>query len=176
MHISHPTPYVSQNVSQIILTWHNFARTRIGSNCTTDEDCKVVENAICDPAETYRCDRAHFASDTDTECIPGNINVADTILQMMIFEQLCRQKLWLHLKIIANILSTKTFPRLSVIRAPQTNEGMRKVTRQPDGQPIETRPGFFLYKMGQNLLTRIGSDATTKIVGTEFQVSPQLSS
>jgi len=67
--------------------------TRIGSNCTTDEDCKVVENAICDPAETCRCDRAHFASDTDTECIPGNINVADTILQMMIFEQLCRQKL-----------------------------------------------------------------------------------
>jgi len=76
----------------------------------------------------------------------------------------------------ASLYQPKTFPRLSVIRAPQTNEGMRKVTRQPDGQPIETRPGFFLYKMGQNLLTRIGSDATTKIVGTEFQVSPQLSS
>ncbi|EGI69000.1 hypothetical protein G5I_02168 [Acromyrmex echinatior] len=121
---------------------------------------------------------------------------------MMIFEHLCRQNLgspvkmtmsatsrnpfvvkedgvvrkaWLHLKIIAN-LDTKTFPRLSVIRAPQANEGMRKVTRQPDGQPIEARPGFFLYKMGQNSLTRIGSDATTKIVGTEFQVSPHLSS
>jgi len=55
-------------------------------------------------------------------------------------------------------LSAKTFPRLSVIRAPQADEGMRKVTRQPDGQPIEARPGFFLYKMGQNSLTRIGSD------------------
>jgi len=55
--------------------------TRVGSNCTTDVDCKVVGNAICGPTGTCRCDRAHFASDTDTECIPGNINVADTILQ-----------------------------------------------------------------------------------------------
>lgn len=50
------------------------------------------------------------------------------------------------------------------------NEGMRKVTRQPDGQPIEARPGFFLRKMGQNSLTRIGSDATTKIADTKFEV------
>lgn len=67
-------------------------------------------------------------------------------------------------------LSVKMFPRSPVIRA-QANEGMRKVTRQPDGQPIEARPGFFLRKIGQNLLMRIRSDATTKIVGTEFEVS-----
>lgn len=46
----------------------------MGSKCTTNEDCKEVENAICGPTGTCRCDRAHFASDTDTECIPGNIN------------------------------------------------------------------------------------------------------
>ncbi|KAL0129945.1 hypothetical protein PUN28_001897 [Cardiocondyla obscurior] len=40
---------------------------------------------------------------------------------------------------------------------------MRKVTRQPDGQPIETRPGFFLCKVGQKSLKRIRSDFTTKI-------------
>lgn len=49
------------------------------------------------------------------------------------------------------------------------NEGMRKVTRQPDGQPIEARPGFFLREMGQNLLTRIESDATTKISNMKFE-------
>lgn len=49
------------------------------------------------------------------------------------------------------------FLRLSVIRARLANEEMQKVTRQPDGQPIEARPGFFLYKMGQNSLTWIGS-------------------
>ena len=110
--------------------------TRIGSTCTTDEDCKVVKNAICDPAGTCRCDRAHFASTTDTKCIPGNINVADTILQIMIFGHLCRQNLGnsvkmttsatsrnpfvvkgdgvvrkarLHLKIIANVLIVSNF-------------------------------------------------------------------
>lgn len=46
---------------------------------------------------------------------------------------------------------------------------MRKVTRQPDGQPIEARPGFFLREMGQSSLTRIGSDATTKNASTKFE-------
>lgn len=59
--------------------------TRVGSECKTDEDCSVLGNAICDPTGTCRCDRAHFASDTDTKCVPGNINVTDIILQMMIF-------------------------------------------------------------------------------------------
>jgi len=65
--------------------------TWVGSNCTTDVDCKLVGNAICGPTGTCRCDRAHFASDTDTECIPGNINVTDTILQVMILKHLYQQ-------------------------------------------------------------------------------------
>lgn len=51
---------------------------RVGSNCTTDEDCKTVRNAICGPTGTCLCDRAHFASNTNTECIPGN-NINDNI-------------------------------------------------------------------------------------------------
>lgn len=52
--------------------------TRVGSNCKTDEDCRAVKNAICGPTGTCRCDRAHFASKTETECIPGNINTYTT--------------------------------------------------------------------------------------------------
>lgn len=62
--------------------------TRMDSECIIDEDCKVLGNAICDPTGTCRCDRAHFAPDRNTKCIPGNINVTDTILQIMIFRQL----------------------------------------------------------------------------------------
>lgn len=67
--------------------------TRVGSNCTTNEDCEEVENAICGPTGTCRCDRAHFASSTDTECIPGNINdgITGAILRVIIFGHLCRQ-------------------------------------------------------------------------------------
>lgn len=52
--------------------------------------------------------RAHFSFDTDTECIPGNINVADTILQM-IFEYLCEQNLGSPVKMTTLITSRNPF-------------------------------------------------------------------
>jgi len=108
--------------------------TWVSSNCTADVDCKVVGNVICSPTGTCRC--AHFASDTDTECIPGNINVTDIILQVMILKHLYQQnsgspvemttsptsknpfvvkgngvarKARLHQKIIANALMASNF-------------------------------------------------------------------
>lgn len=72
---------------------------------------------------------------------------------------------------IGMLLSAKMFFAYPLFARGEGNEGMRKVTRQPDGQPIEARPGFFLREMGQNLLTRIGSDATTKISNMKFKGS-----
>ncbi|KAL6262751.1 hypothetical protein P5V15_005542 [Pogonomyrmex californicus] len=43
---------------------------RVGSNCMTDEDCRVVGNAICGPTGTCTCYRAHFESSTGIACIP----------------------------------------------------------------------------------------------------------
>lgn len=83
--------------------------TQIGSNCTTDEDCSTMGNAICGPTGTCRCDRAHFAFDADTECIPGNINVADTVLQMMIFKHLCRQNSGSLVKMTTSATSRNPF-------------------------------------------------------------------
>lgn len=67
--------------------------TRVGGDCTTNEECREMGNAICDPTGTCRCDRGYFASNTDTKCIPGNINdnITGTILRAIIFRLLCRQ-------------------------------------------------------------------------------------
>jgi len=69
-------------------------RTRVGSNCTTNEKCREIGNAICDPTGTCRCDRAYFASNTDTKCIPElgepchNDNVSH------IEKSICREERW----------------------------------------------------------------------------------
>lgn len=52
----------------------------------------------------------------------------------------------------------------------QVTKGCERSYANQDGQPIEARPGFFLHEMGQNSLTRIGNDATTKIADTKFKV------
>ncbi|XP_018341854.1 PREDICTED: prion-like-(Q/N-rich) domain-bearing protein 25 [Trachymyrmex septentrionalis] len=81
--------------SDIILTKKFLDNgTRIGSTCTTDEDCKVVKNAICDPAGTCRCDRAHFASTTDTKCIPelGELCQNDNVSYIQ--KSICREGRW----------------------------------------------------------------------------------
>lgn len=53
---------------------------RVGSNCTSNDNCLALGNAVCSPATgTCRCNRAHFASPIGTKCIPGNINVTDDI-------------------------------------------------------------------------------------------------
>lgn len=50
---------------------------RVGSNCTNDEDCSELGNAVCDLTGTCRCARAHFAPDADAKCIPGKISDAN---------------------------------------------------------------------------------------------------
>lgn len=68
--------------------------TRIGSNCTTDEDCEVVRNAVCGPGGTCHCDRAYFASDTDDECIPELGEPCQNDDVSYIQKSICRDGIW----------------------------------------------------------------------------------
>lgn len=59
------------------------------NKCKTDEDCKALENAVCDPTGICQCNRAHFLPDSgeDAKCIPGNINIADNFECAIVLNQ-----------------------------------------------------------------------------------------
>lgn len=72
------------NVYSLIVSRSDYAyirmillEIRVGSNCTTNEDCSELGNATCDLTGTCRCVRAHFAPYEDAKCIPGKISDAN---------------------------------------------------------------------------------------------------
>ncbi|XP_011878764.1 PREDICTED: prion-like-(Q/N-rich) domain-bearing protein 25 [Vollenhovia emeryi] len=68
--------------------------TWVDSTCTTDEDCREMRNAICGPTGTCRCDRAYFASSTNTECIPELGEPCQNDDVSYIEKSICREGRW----------------------------------------------------------------------------------
>nr|XP_012221305.1 PREDICTED: prion-like-(Q/N-rich) domain-bearing protein 25 [Linepithema humile] len=69
------------------------------SKCKTDEDCKALENTICDPTGICRCKRAHFVPDAekDTKCIPElgeSCQEYDVNDHAYIEKSICRKGKW----------------------------------------------------------------------------------
>ncbi|XP_032683723.1 prion-like-(Q/N-rich) domain-bearing protein 25 [Odontomachus brunneus] len=84
--------------SDIVLTADSNESTgeqiRVGSNCTSDEDCSELGNAVCDLTGACRCVRTYFAPDADAKCIPelGESCRSDDVGS--IEKSICRAGIW----------------------------------------------------------------------------------
>ncbi|XP_025159441.1 prion-like-(Q/N-rich) domain-bearing protein 25 isoform X2 [Harpegnathos saltator] len=65
---------------------------RLGSNCTGDEDCSGLGNAMCDDTGKCRCDRAHFAP--HEQCIPELGESCRSDDAAVIERSACRAGVW----------------------------------------------------------------------------------
>ncbi|RLU25460.1 hypothetical protein DMN91_001616 [Ooceraea biroi] len=83
--------------SDAMLTTNNSdanEEIRVDGNCMTNEDCRALGNAVCSPIGTCRCDRAHFASATGTECIPELGEPCQESQKGYIEKSFCRKGRW----------------------------------------------------------------------------------
>ncbi|XP_077259511.1 uncharacterized protein LOC143895905 [Temnothorax americanus] len=77
-----------------VISTKEISDKEVSSNCKTDEDCKEMGNAKCGPTGTCRCDRAHFASNTSTKCIPELGEPCDKDDDSYIENSICREGRW----------------------------------------------------------------------------------
>ncbi|KAG7190512.1 hypothetical protein KM043_006613 [Ampulex compressa] len=67
---------------------------RVGGNCTRNEDCRALGNAICGTRGTCICGRAHFPSSTKLKCVPEIGEPCQSGDPVLISKAVCRSGRW----------------------------------------------------------------------------------